>query len=317
MKKLTNKTGYFLTALFLVLVGTVESARADFVTHNFTGEITSISGTLFGLSLSIGQPVQGSFTYDTSQPPSGSPVSAYIQPPPSGMSVVISGLILQSLNYNSFQLVNDGFGYDNINGFFSPIAVGVEYGGSGFINFGLTDFTQTAFSSMALPLSLNVASFSQREGSVFDGASGGLLKFSIDTLELSESCEADLAQCQADFSQCGPDLTTCMNTLGTTNAALSQCNTALTAATADADNDGLSNRYDHCSGTTSGAAIDNSGCSLVQFCSAINATTASGKTLCKKSDWKNDEPLMSAKEADCMVQKGGGGSADDLCVPHE
>jgi hypothetical protein len=124
MKKLTNKTGYFLTALFLVLVGTVESARADVLTYNFTGEITSVSGTLFGLSLSTGQPVQGTFTYDTSQPPSGSPVSAYIQPPPSGMSVVISGLTLQSLNYNSFQLVNNGFGYDNINGFFYPILVG-------------------------------------------------------------------------------------------------------------------------------------------------------------------------------------------------
>jgi len=82
----------------LVLGGAIASARAEGVIHNFTGTITSVSGTPFGLSPSIGSQVQGSLTYDTSLPPAfdtGS-VAGYIQPPPNGMSVVILGVTLQS-----------------------------------------------------------------------------------------------------------------------------------------------------------------------------------------------------------------------------
>jgi hypothetical protein len=43
----------------------------------------------------------------------------------------------------------------------------------------LTDFSQTALSSTALPLSLNAESFGQRIGSVFDATSGGSFGFSI------------------------------------------------------------------------------------------------------------------------------------------
>jgi hypothetical protein len=55
----------------------------------------------------------------------------------------------------------------------------------------LSDFTQTAFSSTALPSSLNVASFTQRIGSAFDQASGGSLNFSIDTLEKVLDADGD------------------------------------------------------------------------------------------------------------------------------
>lgn len=185
MNKLKNKTGYSL-AVFVVLVGAVQSARAEeVVTNNFTGTITSVSGTLFRLSPSpsSGQQVQGSFTYDTSQSPAfdTGTVAGYIQSLPSGMSVVISGVTLQSQSYNSFQVINNGFGVDNINGFFTPISVGgVPRSDRSSISFSLNDFTQTALSSTALPTSLNFSSFSQRTGSIFDAASGGVVNFSID-----------------------------------------------------------------------------------------------------------------------------------------
>lgn len=184
MKRLKNKTVYPL-AVFLVLVSFVELGRAEVITNNFTGTITSVSGTPFGLSPSIGQQIQGSFTYDTSQPPAfdTGTVAGYIQSPPSGMSLVISGLTIQSENHNSFQVINDDPSpLDNINGFFTPIfAGGVLQPGFSSMSFSLSDFTLTALSSTALPLSLDLASFSQRGGSIFDEGSGGSLSFSIDS----------------------------------------------------------------------------------------------------------------------------------------
>ena len=184
MNKSKNKTRLF-SALFIILVCGIGSASAAVLTFRFTGSVTFVGGTPFGLSPSVGQQVQGSFTYDTSLPPAfdtGS-VAGYIQPPPSGMSVVISGVTLQSQGNASLQVLNNAFGVDNINGFFIPISVGgVLQSNASYILFSLTDFSQTALSSTALPLSLNVASFGQRQGSVFDAGSGGILNFSIDSL---------------------------------------------------------------------------------------------------------------------------------------
>jgi hypothetical protein len=159
MSKSKNKRGYSLAVfLTLVLVGAVESARAEIVTFNFTGAITSVFGTPFGLSTSVGQEVSGSFTYDTSQMSPSSPcsisgfVAGYIQSPPtypnSGMSVVIAGVTLKSLNFNSFQVLdNCSFGgspVDNINGFFTPISVGgVSQSNSSSISLGATRLTKS------------------------------------------------------------------------------------------------------------------------------------------------------------------------------
>jgi hypothetical protein len=184
MNKSRNKTKVFF-ALFVILVCSMGSTSAAVLTFRFTGAVTFVGGTPFGLSPSIGQQVQGSFTYDTSLPAAfdtGS-VAGYIQPLPSGMSLLISSVTLQSQGNASLQVLNNAFGVDNLNGFFVPISVGgVSQSNSSSISFSLSDFSQTAFSSTALPLSLNVASFSQRGGSVFDAASGGILNFSIDSL---------------------------------------------------------------------------------------------------------------------------------------
>ncbi|MFN8472172.1 MAG: hypothetical protein U0822_08290 [Anaerolineae bacterium] len=192
MSKSNKKIWYALVgALMLAVllaaapVGAAPPASPGLVTYNFTGAITYVSGAPFGLSASVGQQVQGSFAYDTSQPGYDFGTgAAYIQGPPSGMSVVISGVTIRSQNYNSFQVLNNSYGIDNINGFFTPIIVGATPRSDwSSISFGLSDSTQTAFSSKALPPSLNISSFSSAGGGAYDAANGGSLGFSILTLE--------------------------------------------------------------------------------------------------------------------------------------
>lgn len=172
------------TAFFLA-----EPAVAEIVRHNFTGTVTYVSGAPFGLPPNPGDPVTGSITYDTSLPPawSGAEAAGYIQQPPSGMSVVISGVTIQSQDYASFQVIN-GSGFYNLNGFFTPISVGgVLQENWSSILFSLSEVNQSAFVGTALPPSLNGASFSQRHGSVLDAESFGSLDFSIDAIETPPS----------------------------------------------------------------------------------------------------------------------------------
>jgi hypothetical protein len=96
---------------------------------------------------------------------------------------------------------------------------------------------------------------------------------------------------------------------------LEECIGDLDAATADSDQDGHRDLDDACPGTAAGATVDQTGCSLAQFCAAIDATTSQGEKTCQASDWQNDEPLMTSRDADCTVEKGGPGRADDHCVP--
>jgi len=88
--------------------------------------------------------------------------------------------------------------------------------------------------------------------------------------------------------------------------ALGACETALV----DSDGDGIPDDHDACPGTPSGAEVDQAGCSHAQFCAKVDVTAKKGKTICKKSDWKNDEPLMSGKQADCAYDK-----SSNSCAP--
>ena len=181
MNKLKTKTGYYSLAVFVLLIGIAEWIQAAVITNNFSGTITYVVGTPFGISASIGDPVSGSFTYDTSLPPAynSGVVAGYNQPPPSGMSVVISGLTLQSQNNSSLQVTNNYFGSDGFSGFFTPISAGgvLQLGSS--MLFYLSDSTQTVLSNTALPTSLDLLSFSFRTGSISDVASNGIVYFSI------------------------------------------------------------------------------------------------------------------------------------------
>ena len=83
----------------------------------------------------------------------------------------------------------------------------------------------------------------------------------------------------------------------------------------DSDGDGVADAQDRCPATAAADPVDENGCSLAQFC-IVDATTALGKRTCRKLDWKNDEPIMTGRDADCRVDKGAAGTADDRCVPN-
>ena len=148
-------------------------------------------------------------------------------------------------------------------------------------------------------------------------------------------CEADLAQCiasqascPADLAQAQQDLAACQGDLASTQMTLTQTQTALTTcegdlavtqgqldnATADADLDGVRDLDDACPGTMAGADVDQVGCSLDQFCEAISVQDSTGRKICLRADWKNDEPLMKTRERDCAIDRNLAGPTDDRCV---
>jgi hypothetical protein len=79
----------------------------------------------------------------------------------------------------------------------------------------------------------------------------------------------------------------------------------------DGDGDGEEDSTDWCP-NTGVAAVDAAGCSLAQFCAAIDTSTSVGTRTCKASDWRNDEPITTPK--DCAVLKQGRGEPS-VCVP--
>lgn len=115
-------------------------------------------------------------------------------------------------------------------------------------------------------------------------------------------CESDLGQSKRDGKQAA--------------RKLERARAELAAERADADDDGVRDDADVCPGTTIGAAVDAAGCSLAQFCGRVDATASIGRKACKRSDWRNDEPLMNLlTESDCSVDLGpSADSADDRCV---
>lgn len=89
--------------------------------------------------------------------------------------------------------------------------------------------------------------------------------------------------------------------------------TACEVGTADADGDGVRDLDDQCPGS-SAVEVDAAGCSLDQFCEAIDATTRANRRICRRSDWTNDEPLMKGRDRDCQWVRNGPGTDDDTCA---
>ncbi len=98
-------------------------------------------------------------------------------------------------------------------------------------------------------------------------------------------CARDLGQCEGDLAQC-----------------------RFVPPFEDADGDGEYDGTDLCPGTMPGADVDTAGCSLIQFCRAIDASRARDRRTCRISDWNNDEP--GGNPRDCEYDRGRG-----LCVP--
>ena len=85
--------------------------------------------------------------------------------------------------------------------------------------------------------------------------------------------------------------------------------------TDDEDGDGEIDANDRCSNTIPEAEVDDSGCSLFQFCALYDATTHGGRRACRHADWKNDRTI--GRGMDCNVDNGGTGfdHTDNRCVP--
>jgi hypothetical protein len=177
---------HFLSVFLVVCIVSflAEPALAEVITFNFTGTVTYVtSPPPYGMDIANGDPVTGSIAYDPSLPPThdtGS-VAGYIQQPPSGMVVVIGDATVQSTGNASLQVLDNAYGVDNLNGFFTPTSVN-DVPQSGAVFFYLADTSQTVFSSTDLPDSLDIASFNIHNGTISAGT-GITVSFSIDSLE--------------------------------------------------------------------------------------------------------------------------------------
>jgi hypothetical protein len=92
------------------------------------------------------------------------------------------------------------------------------------------------------------------------------------------------------------ELALCQGDLATANATIA-------SMTADADGDEVPDARDRCASTPAGQFVDDGGCSQEQFCGTLAIAKKSDKKLCKQLDWKNDEPGMKGKQADCAFSK--------------
>jgi hypothetical protein len=112
---------------------------------------------------------------------------------------------------------------------------------------------------------------------------------------IGDVCDAFPDEADHEKGQCFDDLATCESM----------------PAFVDSDGDGEEDSTDGCPGTAV-AAVDAAGCSLTQFCAAVDTSTRAGERACKASDWGNDEPTTSPR--DCVVPKAGRG-LPTVCVP--
>jgi len=84
---------------------------------------------------------------------------------------------------------------------------------------------------------------------------------------------------------------------------------------ADSDGDGEANDNDRCPFTPPLTVVDELGCSQPEFCARIDVTTRRGARECRKSDWRNDQPLKSHTR-ECRHDNNGTffNRKDDTCV---
>ncbi len=128
--------------------------------------------------------------------------------------------------------------------------------------------------------------------------------------EFQVCVDTTLPACQGELDVCQPDLALCLMDKDACDDGLNMCNDRLETFESDDDGDGVIAALDLCSSTASGSEVDNRGCSQSEYCSTILISTSSDKKLCKRGDWKGDEP-GSVNPGDCMVGSG------DLCVSDE
>jgi hypothetical protein len=163
-----SRSGWVSVAVVLSLCGLSGRARADMVTIHFSGHVTQKTDATGLVSSTFGTPgttVDGVLRYDTALPPiaPGAPVADYAY---SNFALSLNGTALPGhlVPVADDVTVTDALfigallhagGTLNDPGLFPHFS-----GGS--IAFDLNDFSATAFSSTALPTSLNLAAFQDK-----------------------------------------------------------------------------------------------------------------------------------------------------------
>lgn len=169
--------------IVFVVAGTISfltmPALAEIVHNDFIGSVTSSNCSL--PSIAVGTPVTGSLSYDSTIPPNyntGS-VAGYVGSDGRvKYSITLGGVTVQNDEGSySLQVLNNSFGSDGFNGFFSSVSGGVF----DTIRFNFSDSTGNVFSSTALPDSLDLSNFTFSTGTLTCGT-GGSVFFSIDEL---------------------------------------------------------------------------------------------------------------------------------------
>ncbi|HWA29221.1 MAG TPA: hypothetical protein VG734_26460 [Lacunisphaera sp.] len=121
-----------LLGSFLPLVamaGLIGSARADMLTYNFSGQVSTIlhddSANTFSSTFAVGNAVNGTFTIDTTA--SGTPLLPWVTAYAASFTLNIDGQLFSgSAQYRIFDNASDGDGFSIINesGTYSSPALG-------------------------------------------------------------------------------------------------------------------------------------------------------------------------------------------------
>lgn len=144
----------------------------------------------------------------------------------------------------------------------------------------------------------------------------------VDATELRISCSAgslgsDLAACEQERDVLEGEVADLEESLVETTAALEQCDAELAATRnelsevrgqlmdviADPDGDGVPAVLDLCPDPPADPSdlVDERGCTLVQFCAAIEIPNPSQSQVCTGADWMNDEPIGNPR--DCQATR--------------
>ena len=170
-----------LVAAFLAITALSPLGRADVVTFEFSGVVTQVNGAPAGVVASLGDPVTGTLSYDTSVAGFPEPNrTSYPGSEPSGFSFEINGIPVATSTY-----------VIRISNFSTLDQIQVQDQGNVFVNgafvlgammtLTLVDSTATVFADTSLPPTLSLADFTSDNGTLFTSSRTGVasIDFSI------------------------------------------------------------------------------------------------------------------------------------------
>ncbi len=152
------------TFVALALVAFVSLANAEIIGFGFTGQVTAVGPSILGLNPALGDPVTGSFGYDTELPDDAPHVSflgVYTQFPPHRLIVNIGASSAWSGTAAGISVFNDFGG--NVEDSFSvssqPAVVNGIQASDVVVSINLASASTGVFSNEDLPSALELADF--------------------------------------------------------------------------------------------------------------------------------------------------------------